>query len=391
VVAWWHAENNLADAFANNSGTELSPTGFVAGQLGQAFESPSVEVQSSPMLEFSGSITVETWVNTPEWRATGRIIDKITANSDDGYFMGMDGGFPCFGVGNQQVNGSYELPLGTWNHVAGVFDGTGMAIYVNGDLQGFVAHPAPLPVNKLPFRIGIDSDREFVFPGLIDETRVWHRALSASQIQAAWVAGWARAGMVSWWSGDGLNPFDDVLGHNPGATSGVTTTAGVVGSALHFAGDSTSQVQVAPSASLDFANNEMTVVAWINPTVLRGRIVDKITANVADGYLLDITDSKLRFLVGYLAVSSSTPPPTNAWTHVAGVYDGQSVRVYVNGAIAGTTWGDATAHTNAQPLRLGADSNGGSRFKGDLDEVSLYARALSGAEIKALYDEQVCQ
>ena len=47
--------------------------------------------------------------------------------------------------------------------------------------------------------------------------------------------------------------------------------------------------------------------------------------------------------------------------------------------------------TNALPLRIGADSSGGSRFRGTIDEPRVYGRALTAGEIFALYRETNCQ
>jgi hypothetical protein len=75
--------------------------------------------------------------------------------------------------------------------------------------------------------------------------------------------------------------------------------------------------------------------------------------------------------------------PLNTWTHVAMTYGGGAVRFYVNGALVGTR-----AHTGAMPATAGALEIGGNTiwgewFAGLIDEVRIYNRPLTQAEIQA--------
>jgi large repetitive protein len=73
------------------------------------------------------------------------------------------------------------------------------------------------------------------------------------------------------------------------------------------------------------------------------------------------------------------------WHHVAGVYDGQRVALYVDGVLEGSMTASGSLALCAEPLWLG--NNPGARgewFKGALDEVRLYGYGLSEQEIKAL-------
>jgi hypothetical protein len=192
------------------------------------------------------------------------------------------------------------------------------------------------------------------------------------------------ANAVSWWPGDGDRK--DYVGSNDGANgtqngaTAVTYGPGKVGQA--FALNGTSYVQVPNAASLQITT-ALTIEAWIYPTALGGRVVDKITAGTADGYLLDTVGSKLRLIIGAVSVSSVANLPTNAWVHVAGTWDGANARVYVDGVLAATS-AVSTLPSNNLALRIGADSTGANRFAGTIDEVGVYNRALSTAELAAI-------
>ena len=71
------------------------------------------------------------------------------------------------------------------------------------------------------------------------------------------------------------------------------------------------------------------------------------------------------------------------WTHLAGVYDGTNKSFYVNGRLAGTQATPVPLNT-ARVLRVGAGATEGDGtffFNGDIDEVAVFGRALSGAEV----------
>ncbi len=76
-----------------------------------------------------------------------------------------------------------------------------------------------------------------------------------------------------------------------------------------------------------------------------------------------------------------------AWHHIAAVFDGSKLTAYVDGVLDSSQAGLPATLYAADPFRIGCDQNRGveeSYFVGDLDEVQLYGRALSAAEIQVL-------
>ncbi len=192
------------------------------------------------------------------------------------------------------------------------------------------------------------------------------------------------AGLVSWWTGDGV--LTDHVGANDGISGSqksatpVTFDAGYVGQAFALDGGSYVQVPNAPSLQL---TSSITMEARVHSPSFGGRIIDKITAGGADGYMLDTFQSKLRIIIGTAVVSSPTTLPLNTWVHVAGTWDGTTARVYVNGAEVASVPA-ASLPNNTLALRIGSDNTGATRFAGSVDEVAIYNRALSAAEIAAI-------
>jgi hypothetical protein len=71
---------------------------------------------------------------------------------------------------------------------------------------------------------------------------------------------------------------------------------------------------------------------------------------------------------------------------VAGVYDGSTVQVYVNGVLEGSTPFSGTLLQTSQPLCIGRYGTVGEAMNGVVDDFRLYNRALSATEIKTLFN-----
>ena len=208
---------------------------------------------------------------------------------------------------------------------------------------------------------------------------------SASLVTAySSVASAALPNTVSRWAADG-NALDSVDSNNGTLINGVTFGTGQFGQAFSLNGTN-QYVNIPDSNSLDITN-ALTISAWINPTTVTSpRIVDKITVGVTDGYLLDILGGSLRMIAGSRLLSGGTVA-TNTFQNVAGVYDGQFMRLYINGVqVASNDFGSiAPIPTNNRSLKIGVDSTGnGNLFSGLIDEVNIFNRALSASEIGQL-------
>jgi hypothetical protein len=192
------------------------------------------------------------------------------------------------------------------------------------------------------------------------------------------------AGIVSWWHADG--DFDDAIGDNDGVSGGsVAFVPAHSGTGFGLNGSATSYVEVPDDDSLDLTG-AFTIDAWIASPGSEGRIVDKITPFGSDGYLVDMLGGFLRIYVAGDSVLSAEALPRGPLTHIAAVYTGTALQVYVNGVLSAEKPTSVTAiPVNTRPLRIGADSGGGSLFNGTIDEPRIFSRALGQAEILTLF------
>src|SRR5690606_13892740 len=83
---------------------------------------------------------------------------------------------------------------------------------------------------------------------------------------------------------------------------------------------------------------------------------------------------------------SYTPPTDGTWVHVAATYDGQTMRLYIDGALnnSRTLSSPTPIGSNGLPLAIGAQHDGASKFRGAIDDVRIYSAALGGADIAGL-------
>ena len=85
-------------------------------------------------------------------------------------------------------------------------------------------------------------------------------------------------------------------------------------------------------------------------------------------------------------VNATAALATNTWTHLAMTYDGTTMRLYVNGTQVATRAQTGSIATSTSALRIGGNSVWGEWFSGQIDEVRVYNRALTAAEVATVRD-----
>ena len=181
---------------------------------------------------------------------------------------------------------------------------------------------------------------------------------------------------------------NDVSGNsNNGTISNATWSAsGKFGSALSFNGTS-SWVVIPDSASLDLTNG-LTMEAWVRPTTLcswRAVLMKEQTGGLVYGLYANSNTNRpsAHVFIGTETDTRGTAKLSlNTWTHLAATYDGSVLRLYVNGAQVSTRTIGGNILTSTSPLRIGGDSSGSEYFNGLIDEVRIYNRPLTAAEIQ---------
>ena len=208
------------------------------------------------------------------------------------------------------------------------------------------------------------------------------------------------AEVLAWWPADG-DPRDVAGGRDASLAGGAGFGPGMAGSAFVLDGaDDTVTVPAHPRLNV---TDSFTLEAWVNPQGLNAQRpvveygapgvfgvhlwlnVNQAANGVSPGSLYaNIVDSGGGF---HIIGSVGGLVASNVWSHVALTYDRPSglARLYVDGAaVATSVVGSFTPRTNVN-FNIGYRPNGGQRFFGSIDEVTLVGRALSAAEIRAIH------
>ena len=108
------------------------------------------------------------------------------------------------------ARGTGPLPLNAWSHLAATYDGAALRLYVNGALVRTTVTSGNMPVTAGVLRLGGNNIWSEWFSGLIDEVRIYDRALSQTELEAAMAT-----------------PLESGPAEPPGAPTGLTATGSV--------------------------------------------------------------------------------------------------------------------------------------------------------------------
>lgn len=209
------------------------------------------------------------------------------------------------------------------------------------------------------------------------------------------------SGLISWWPGEG-DATDIHDGNNGMLINGVTFAAGQVGQAFSLDGEDDHHVVIGNPTNLQITG-ELTLAAWINPETLNpgqvASIISKWGQSIQkDSYTMIIVESSgVIELAGGIG-DGVTPDNTGffggviqpgTWSHVAMTYNadnGDNIG-YINGQQVGLRVRSRGINTSDLIVLIGREDSVLPRpFPGLIDEVLIYDRALSAAEIEALFD-----
>ena len=400
---------------------------WVDGKLGQAldFDGSNDYVLVSSQLGQPTNVSLCSWVKLNAKDTTGAEVmsftDRLALRMDD---TTGPTGFYYHGTGwNNTAAGTANNIAGTgWRHVCFTHDDASDSqnLYIDGVLKKSTSYTQSIVWSGSTLNIGRHpSSGNFDFNGSIDEVRIYNRALSAAEVAGLYSTGLAKIntsprgqltnGLVGYWTFDGpdlsfvTNLATDVSGNgNHGRLTNMSTTSapviGRLGQALDFDGVN-DQVVIPDSSPLDV--NTMTLSAWVKPTTPANSnyvMIAKWQSVASSKSYFFILHPSTRTVNVSLTTNCSTQTnftsnstiPLDTWTHVAATYDGSQVVFWVNGVADGQTSFSGTICSAGSHVSIGhnPDSGAGSSqfLNGSIDEVRIYNRALSAAEIKRLYN-----
>ena len=372
------------------------------------------EIAEDNPLQLSDGGTVAGWFKQDRGDRWQRIIDKSTNHSGaNGYALIADPFDRSIWLGVNRANyksvgGVYAFS--EWTHVAAVFTENAFAIYINGVEVGgaFERGDARLPpVANASMRIGTwnhTTGREFY--GLLDDLRIYGRALDAGEIAEIHEEASADSALVAHYDfgeGTGCTTADatDRTGSKLGSlepncmadgSDGPGWSVGKVTTGLELDGDDDyielGSIEAGHPLQLSGGG---TVAAWVRPQAgdRWQRIVDKSTNHSGtNGYALiaDPFDRSIWLSVNRANYKSAAGVyELSEWAHVAAVITESVFTIFVDGVEVSGNFIAGSAQLPPDVvagMRIGTwNHSSGREFHGGLDELRIYDRALAASEI----------
>lgn len=412
-------------------------TFYTSGKIGQAVNFDGSDDYIKPGV-FSGGqsvLTVSFWIKSRVSTNPGTPVSKgrfAAATTGSWDFQRSGAGLWSMNVANASAaavtaNGPSGHNNTNWQFVTGVYDGSTITLYVNavagtpvaqtGAVQTAASYPVCIGAVNGDSSGQCDQSR---FNGIIDDIRIYNRALTASEVLQLYNQGGGNkqntapnlagsTGLIAWWTFDGKDVVNGVFRNISttstfyGRPSGISTSTfyvpGKIGQGVRFDGND----DVVVAGDMTNADNvsSLSVSVWVKPAVAdtsamtffsktrTGFDTWFVARNGFEQYWVEMCNAS----TCADAISDSSFADTN-WHHLVGVYNGTDVRLYVDGVSADATPPSLTGtlKDRSDSICFGGAWNGSSCSQsytggGLLDDARIYSKALSASEVLQLYNE----
>jgi hypothetical protein len=410
VANWCFDDCTADDCWGVFSGTD-SGASCVSGVVGNAFQFTGTDkvyrISSSWDDQISTAFTIASWVY---WYGPSDPDNILFDGRDDSW---DEAGFVLYVSASSRkvslhwfepgsdIQSLSTLPTNVWTHVAVTFDDAAdiLRVYMGGRPDNTLATTATHRDSSHQAAIGNNHwSQNAVFNGIIDDLRIYNRALSNDEVQRLSLD----TGLVAHWTFDNASDpgHDDSGNGHDGTVIGATPGAGICGGGLNFDGLSDYVQFASPVLNMP----PYSVCAWVKQcTPGSDRYVISNGGQTSSSFGFSLLNQypdpgywlwKLRGTDGYMAACqpSSGFQPGTEWTFLCGTWDGtlnaDSVQLYVDGSLAGVATPGPETSGSALNLRIGAASHSlSSFFAGTMDDVRIYSTVLGADQIQQLYEQ----
>ena len=219
--------------------------------------------------------------------------------------------------------------------------------------------------------------------------------INNSGLDSSWTPQWSH--VVGYWKMDN-NWTDSTGNHNDGAAVSAPTfsTNAKVGSASGNFNGTSDYVSVPDSASLDFTN-EFTVMTWIyiSSSSTNFWLFSKNPPGFGSGYGIAFENGSGK-IWPHLGIGGSLRNPKSnggtafgQWNQIVITYNGSQIVIYLNGRLDSTIAQTGAFDINNGPLYIGNAPGSPTEFlNGKIDDLALWDKALTDAEVKLIYSRQ---
>ncbi len=381
-------------------------------------------------------MTLSMWVYPVSLTTARSFISKYNGTNQNVFAIGSDISASdelLFGISTTLASAAtgitttdFNLEPGKWTHIVGVYDGSlanedRLKIYKNGvrkngTVGGTITTSLPASSTSI-FSVGESAAGAATAPNAyFDDVKIYTTALTEDQIkldmnanaalnfstgtlEASKSADAAGNGPVAWWKFDENTGVvgNDATGNGNSATMTQTTwKTGKTGSAAGFNGTNS---YVSVNDNPLFTPAALTVSAWVKFNQLatvKGDdewiITHDHSTDPYDTFLLYLQSANDTFAVtmsnsvlsGTYVQGTTTVVP-GRWYHVGFIYNGTTLKLYVDGIEEGSVNFSGTVFDGDGNLSIGAEVGGfGGNTDGAIDDVRLYNYARTPAQF--IYD-----
>lgn len=368
MVGYWTFDGSARDTggYAHHGVCYTSPV-YVAGRVGLCLDLEDgknhvVVDNSDRRLTITRAVTVEAWIKDNNFGNGYRHI----FGKENSYTLSVyNGNAAVKSTHGWWIPHNTRLPTGQWIHVAWTCDGSRNRIYINGKETVSSRASGTFPKGG---KIVIGHPAH-PFTGLIDEVKVYKRALTAAEINSSYFEG---AALVAYWPLDGGTKDHGDSGNHEGA---------LVGLGLRFSKDNdhisiNSKYPVNRGTRL---SKEVTVTAWIMGDAY-GSGNRFIYENPGSHSLAVVNGKPAMSCAGEWWGPDTPLLETGRWYHMSGTCDGQWKKLYIDGK-------EVARAVQTSPIPPAAVTRIGRGFHGLIDEVKVYNNALPAAVIEQNYND----
>lgn len=435
LMAYWNYNEGSGTTSSNSVNSSLYNLGVdnswtAIGKIRSGYN-PSNTQKSSSGINLGGQkeLTYNVWMKRTDTLSGGQVIlsngkaqaipsGKLVVYT---YFFASTPNYPHMYISNNADLDCYPtnpLPLNEWAMLTIAINSSGASQYLNGVLNCYQSLTVPFTIWEEVDMYSFSLHSNYASGGgywqpnqvLVDEAGFWNRALNPTEISSLYNdgKGLTYETLVPSWTSDlnnqlvayynfenNTNGLTDIASglHNGTLINSPSLTTGKLGNAYGFDGVN-QYVSVADENALDI--NYYSISAWVkvNNNAL-GTILSKGYEGSGTAYLFwrnPVTTGDTKwgsYTGGWHAIDYDTFSSPTSWYHAVLVHNATGLGVWINGVLVSSSSDSFSAPSNNANITIGADSNSGVVdywLNGTIDELGLWNRSLTPAEITKIYN-----
>jgi hypothetical protein len=407
LVAYYPFNGNAIDESGNKfNGTVIGAVSSLDrfGKINSAFRFNGKDSKITvPNFPVNGTgITLSFWYNVSEPNVLTRFLShNWDLNLPLGSFCAdAQYGGVFRGRLDSDIVGLYlrkPLPTNSWQHWVLTFDGAKTCLYTNGSLARVSIQPNSLRQTTATLHIGGQHPLT-ILNGSMDDVRIYNRSLTENEVREMYLyesrPAFTQDGLVAYYPFNG-NPNDESGHHNDGISHNLSLTSdrfGNRGSAFGFDG-LTSYIQV-KALNFEPPTTEGTISIWVhnmsNPSRYAFVVGQEVEGDAGYLKLQYNASGNMTWYTRWGTAVQKDVTPQGRWTHYLGTCAKGTNRLYIDGVLVSSNSDVWNIDYRSSDIFIGKlpyfhPTEGYLFFKGSLDDVRVYNRALSSSEAQALY------